>query len=285
MTSKRERPDGRSQTRFKQIPNAELKPVSTHIIELSDVHYSVGSKRILSDIDLRLEAGRIYGLVGPNGSGKSTLLKIVARQIEPAAGGVNFEGRPLSAWGNRAFARNVAYMPQFTPATDGMTVRELVALGRFPWHGTLGRFTSNDHAMVADAIARTDLQGLAERSVASMSGGERQRAWIAMMLAQNARCLLLDEPTSALDLAHQASVLSLVQSLSHDNKLTVVVVLHDVNLAARYCDRIIALNHGSVSCEGDPGTIMTAERLRKIFGVQMGVFTHPLRHEPVSYLL
>jgi iron complex transport system ATP-binding protein len=255
------------------------------LLELSDISHAAGSKRILAAIDLTLDAGHVYGLVGPNGSGKSTLLKIIARQITPTAGTIRFLDKPLAAWAARAFARNVAYMPQFTPATDGMTVSELVALGRFPWHGTLGRFTREDRMMVDEAMARTDLGDFAERSVASLSGGERQRAWIGMMLAQNARCLLLDEPTSALDLAHQASVLSLVQSLARERGLTVVVVLHDINLAARYCDRIIALSRGIVVAEGDPETIMTAERLQQIFSVGMGVFSHPHRHEPVSYLL
>jgi iron complex transport system ATP-binding protein len=191
----------------------------------------------------------------------------------------------LPKWGNRPFARNIAYMPQFTPPADGMTVRELVALGRFPWHGTLGRFTVEDGRMVEDAIARTDLTRFADSNVSTMSGGERQRAWIAMMLAQNARCILLDEPTSALDLAHQASVLALIQSLAHERGLTVVVVLHDVNLAARHCDRIIALNGGNITAEGTPEEIMTADGLQTIFGVGMGVFSHPTRHQPVSYLL
>jgi iron complex transport system ATP-binding protein len=166
-----------------------------------------------------------------------------------------------------------------------MTVRELVALGRFPWHGTLGRFSATDRDMVEEAIVRTELEDFADRLVASMSGGERQRAWIAMMLAQNARCLLLDEPTSALDLAHQASVLSLVQELSHERGLTVVIVLHDINLAARYCDAIIALNRGRITAEGTPADIMQADMLQSIFGVGMGVFSHPVRNEPVSYLL
>ena len=255
------------------------------LLELNDIGYAAGSKRILAGVDLTLDAGRVYGLVGPNGSGKSTLLKIIARQIAPTAGTIKFLDKPLADWAGRAFARNIAYMPQFTPATDGMTVRELVALGRFPWHGTLGRFTREDGMMVDEAMARIDLGDFAERAVASLSGGERQRAWIGMMLAQNARCLLLDEPTSALDLAHQASVLSLVQSLARERELTVVIVLHDVNLAARYCDRIIALSHGRIIAEGEPEAIMTTERLREIFSVGMGVFSHPHRHEPVSYLL
>ncbi|MBB4292311.1 iron complex transport system ATP-binding protein [Rhizobium leguminosarum] len=254
-------------------------------LALSGITYAIGPKPILRGIDLTLEQGRIYGLVGPNGSGKSTLLKIIARQVGPQSGAIAFAGKPTADWGAREFARHVAYMPQFTPATDGMTVRELVALGRFPWHGTLGRFTTTDRNKVEEAIARTKLEDFADRLVANMSGGERQRAWIAMMLAQDARCLLLDEPTSALDLAHQASVLSLVQELSHERGLTVVIVLHDINLAARYCDAIVALNRGRIAAEGTPAEIMQTDTLRSIFGVGMGVFPHPVRNEPVSYLL
>ena len=254
-------------------------------LALSEIDYTAGTKTILSGIDLTLERGRVYGLVGPNGSGKSTVMKIIARQITPNSGTVSWEGKPAAEWANRAFARHVAYMPQFTPATDGMTVRELVALGRFPWHGTLGRFTEADRDMVEQAIVRTDLGDFAGRPVANMSGGERQRAWIAMMLAQNAQCLLLDEPTSALDLAHQGAVLSLVQELSHERGLTVVVVLHDINLASRYCDEIIALNRGRITAKGAPEAIMQADMLQTIFGVGMGVFMHPARNEPVSYLL
>lgn len=259
--------------------------MSTPFLKMSDVRFSAGERTILSGIDLTLESGRIYGLVGPNGSGKSTLMKIIARQHAATGGTLELEGRNAAAWGAREFARKIAYMPQFTPATDGMTVRELVALGRFPWHGTLGRFGKADHDLVDDAIARTSLEEFAGRLVANMSGGERQRAWIAMMLAQNASCLLLDEPTSALDLAHQASMLSLVESLSHERGLTVVIVLHDINLAARHCDEIIALNRGRITAQGKPEEIMQADRLQSIFGVGMGVFTHPARGEPVSYLL
>ncbi|MGG7535755.1 ABC transporter ATP-binding protein [Rhizobium sp. 12,4] len=254
-------------------------------LALSGITYAIGPKSILSGVDLTLEKGRIYGLVGPNGSGKSTLLKILARQIAPQSGAIAFDDKPAADWGAREFARHVAYMPQFTPAADGMTVRELVALGRFPWHGTLGRFTATDRSKVEEAIARTGLEDFADRLVANMSGGERQRAWIAMMLVQDASCLLLDEPTSALDLAHQASVLSLVQDLSHERGLTVVIVLHDINLAARYCDAIVALSRGRITAEGTPAEIMQADTLHWIFGVGMDVFPHPVRREPVSYLL
>jgi len=254
-------------------------------LSLRGVGFSAEKKVILSGIDLDVGTGTVCGLVGPNGSGKSTLLKIIARHLTPSEGAVAWGGLPANDWTNRAFARHISYMPQFTPGADGMTVRELVALGRFPWHGTLGRFGDKDARAVEEAIARTELEAFADRRVDEMSGGERQRAWIAMMLAQDARCLILDEPTSALDLAHQTGVLSLVRSLAEERGLTVIVVLHDINLAARYCDTITALNRGQVLMSGTPADIMKQDALRQIFGVEMGVFQHPQHDQPVSYLL
>jgi len=259
--------------------------VETPILDLSNVSFSAAATTILPSVSQSFSAGKIYGLVGPNGSGKSTLLKLMARQLAPDAGTIRLDGKPIHQLKSREFARAIAYMPQFTPATDGMTTRELVALGRFPWHGSLGRFTAEDAGRVDDAIRRTDLSSLADRNVASLSGGERQRAWIAMMLAQNARCLLLDEPTSALDLSHQAAVVSMVRELARENGLTVVLVLHDINLTARYCDEIIALNRGRIIASGQPAEIIQADALKAVFGVDMGIFPHPLSGQPVSYLL
>ncbi len=255
------------------------------LFDLSQVGYAVSDRAILSPISLTLLDNRVYGLIGPNGSGKSTLLRLLARQIQPTTGAAQYCGQPLAAWNDRDFARQVAYMPQFTPSADGMTVRELVSLGRFPWHGSLGRFTGKDRAMVDLAMAQTGLDGLANRSVDSLSGGERQRAWLALMLAQNARCLLLDEPTSALDIGHQATILALVRQLSRTNGISVIVILHDINLAARYCDHLIALRQGNLVTHGQTCHIVSPDLLADIYGVGMGVFSHPLSGEPVSYLL
>lgn len=255
---------------------------------LEGLRYAVPGREILAPLTLTLAPGRVHGLIGPNGSGKSTLLKLLARQLAPSGGTIRFAGRALTDWSDRDFARRVAYMPQFTPPTDGMTVRELVALGRFPWHGALGRFTAIDAARVAAAIERTGLAPLAGRTVDSLSGGERQRVWIALLLAQDSRCLLLDEPTSALDIAHQVEVLSLVRDLAHggsDEGLAVVVVLHDINLAARTCDELIALRGGRVIAQGPAGALMQPAMLSEIYGVAMGVLTHPQRGEPLGYVL
>ncbi len=263
----------------------DLCALDHQLFDLSDVTFAVQGRVILQPLSLTLAPGRIHGLVGQNGSGKSTLLKILARQVQPTAGALRFGSKPLRDWADRDYARQVAYMPQFTPPADGMTVRELVALGRFPWHGTLGRFSDEDGRMVEAAIDQVGLKEFADRAVDTMSGGERQRAWLALMLAQNARCLLLDEPTSALDIAHQTEVLALVQTLARDRGMAVVVILHDINLAARYCDEIVALRDGRMVVRGPAAALMQPDVLDDIYGVCMGIFTHPVTGWPVSYLL
>jgi iron complex transport system ATP-binding protein len=196
---------------------------------------------------------------------------------------IRFEGRALSAWSDRDYARKVAYLPQQTPPAAGMLVRELVALGRYPWHGALGRFSEIDRKKVESAMALTHIEPFADRLVDTLSGGERQRAWIAMLVAQDAECLLLDEPTSALDIAHQIEVLSLVKQLARERNLGVVVVLHDVNMAARFCDEIIALHSGKLIARGKPEKIMTPAELETIYGIPMGVMPSPDHGHLISF--
>jgi iron-chelate-transporting ATPase len=255
------------------------------LYEIDDVGFAVGGRTILGSLDLTLGRSRIYALVGPNGSGKSSLIRLLARQQAQTRGVIRLLGRDIDGFGDREFARTVAYMPQFTPPAEAMTVRELVALGRFPWHGTLGRFGTNDQQMVEQALQQTDLQRFSERLVESLSGGERQRAWLAMMLAQDTNCLLLDEPTSALDIAHQAEILALVRHLARERGITVLVVLHDINMAARYCDEIIALSGGRILARGLPAEIVRAEVLAAVYGVAMGTSPHPRTGEPMAYLI
>ncbi|TDH37647.1 ATP-binding cassette domain-containing protein [Pseudohoeflea suaedae] len=255
------------------------------LFDLKGVSFCVGGSEILAALDLQLTAGRMTGIIGPNGSGKSSLIKLLARQQVPSSGEIAFLGQPLSARSNRDLACRLAYMPQFTPSAEGMTVRELVELGRFPWRGALGRMDKTDAAKVAEAIRRTGLEAFADRLVDSLSGGERQRCWLAMMLAQDAKCLLLDEPTSALDLAHQADMLKLVSDLTREGTLSAVVVLHDINMAARYCDEIIAVKRGRVAARGTPAEIVTTETLAELYDLPMGVMPHPATGQPLGYVL
>lgn len=245
------------------------------LFSLDQVSFEVDGRALLKPLTLSLSKGRMYGLIGHNGSGKSTLVKLLARQQHAGAGTLRFAGRPIADWDNRAFARRVAYLPQNLPAADGMTVRELVALGRYPWHGALGRFSRTDESQVTEAMEQTDVVRYADRAVDSLSGGERQRVWIAMLLAQHSDCLLLDEPISALDIAHQIDVLALVRRLSDERGLGVVVVLHDINMAARFCDELIALKDGRLLANGPTAQMMNAQTLSEIYGIPMMTLPHP----------
>ena len=238
---------------------------------------------LLEPLTITLPAQRIIGLIGHNGSGKSTLIKLLARQHQLTAGTISFDGKPLNEWGSRPFARKVAYLPQQAPNTAGMLVGELVALGRYPWHGALGRFGTQDKRMVEDAMELTDVAGYRDRLVDTLSGGERQRVWLTMLIAQNPDCLLLDEPISALDIAHQIDILSLVRTLVEKRGLGAVVVLHDVNMAARYCDEILALHSGRLIARGTPEDIVTTDQLQAIYGTRMGVMRHPDNGLPLGY--
>lgn len=236
---------------------------------------TVPGRRLLDDLTLDLPAGGMTALIGHNGSGKSTLLRVLARQIAPSGGSILFEGQPLAARPARDHARRLAFMPQTTPPAEGMSVRELVALGRFPWVGTLGRFGAADRAATQAAMDECGVAPLAGRLVDTLSGGERQRAWLAMMVAQAAGTLLLDEPISALDIAHQVEVLALVRRMCVVQGRSAVVVLHDINMAAGFCDHIVALKGGRLAMQGGPEALMNAEVLSAIYGLPMEVLDRP----------
>ncbi len=255
------------------------------MIRLEQVQFRLGSRQLLQPLDLQIPQGQVCGLIGHNGSGKSTLIKLLARQ-QPATGGrILLDGQDLASYSSREFARRVAYLPQQPAATDQLTVRELVRFGRQPWHGLLGRFGPDDQRAVARAMALTQIEPYADRLVESLSGGERQRVWLAALIAQQTRYLLLDEPTSALDVAHQVEVLALIRQLSHELDLGVVLVLHDINMAARYCDRLVALREGALLRQGTPEELMTSATLADIYQLPMQVLAHPVTGEPVSVVL
>ncbi|MCE8036895.1 ATP-binding cassette domain-containing protein [Halomonas sp. MCCC 1A11062] len=245
------------------------------MLEVKEASFEVNGKRLLQPVSHAFAEGKVYGLIGHNGSGKSTLIKLLAQQHAASRGEVLLDGKPLEGWGQRAFARRVAYLPQHLPSAENLIGRELIGFGRYPWHGLLGRQTSKDKAAVERAIELSHTEAFADRLVDTLSGGERQRVWLAMLLAQESRFLLLDEPLAALDIAHQMEVLNLIRRLCDELKLCVVIVLHDINMASRYCDELLALHSGRVLAHGSPAEMMTNATLEAIYGLPMQVMPHP----------
>lgn len=255
-----------------------------HSMRLNNVGFEIRGKPLLQSVTLALEPSGVTGIIGQNGSGKSTLLKILARQLSATSGEVTCGGRPLGAWADREFARTVAYLPQHTPAAAGLKVRELVALGRYPWHGALGAFRETDRLKVEEALALTGLDTYAERFVDTLSGGERQRAWLAMLVAQDARLLLLDEPIAALDVAHQVEMLRLLRRLSHEKGVASAVVIHEINMAAWFCDRLVALKGGRLIAHASPSDLMQPEPLFHIYDIAMAVMRTSEGAGPIAYV-
>lgn len=252
------------------------------MFELQHAGFRLPEKTLLHTTSLQFDSAGIHGLIGHNGSGKSTLLKLLAGQLMPTAGSVCFDGRPIRQWNKRLFARQVAYLPQQLPPSEHLTAQDLIGFGRYPWLGFMGRAGTQDKAEVERAMALTHTSAYRHQRVDTLSGGERQRVWLAMLLAQNSRFLLLDEPLAALDIAHQIEVLELICTLSRKLGLGILLVLHDINLAARYCDRLIALRGGQVIASGTPQDIMTPACLHDIYGVDVSMVAHPVLGTPVA---
>jgi len=254
------------------------------VFELADVRVAYDGHTVLEVERLTLGPGCFTVLLGHNGSGKSTLVDLLARVVQPRCGAVRLDGRPLGAWRARDLARRIAHLPQRLPEVAGLNVRELCALGRFPWRGALGRWRAEDEASVAAALRDTGIEDLAERLVDELSGGERQRAWIAMLLAQQAPILLLDEPIAALDPAHQLEILRLLARLERSAGQGIVAVVHDVNLAARFADRILVLKRGRVAFDGSPAELLEPATLSALYDVAMEIVTLPGRARPLAVL-
>ncbi len=235
---------------------------------------------IVDTLDLAIPPGQITALVGPNGCGKSTMLKGLARILKPRAGAVYIDGRPLAAQSSKAIARQLAILPQGPDAPEGLTVRQLVSYGRFAYQNAMGSLGAADHAAITLALTETGLLEMAEHKVDALSGGQRQRAWIAMALAQDTALLLLDEPTTFLDVGHQLEVLKLLERLNAQQGRTVVMVLHDINHAARFAHHIIAVKDGIVVGQGAPVDLLTPALLSQVFGVEATVTTDQRTGKP-----
>jgi iron complex transport system ATP-binding protein len=236
---------------------------------------------IIRDLDLAIPDGQITALIGPNGCGKSTLLKGLARLLKPRAGVVYLDGVAISKLSTKQVAKRLGVLPQAPVAPEGLTVRALVAQGRYPYQNWLQQWSKADEQIVESALAITGMSELAERSLDTLSGGQRQRAWIAMALAQDTEILLLDEPTTYLDLAHQIEVLDLLYELNRGQGRTIVMVLHELNQACRYADRLVAVREGRVFAQGDPIEVMTAEMVREVFGIDCQIVPDPVTGTPM----
>lgn len=249
-------------------------------LKISGLHAGYARHAVLAGIDLHIPRGELVVLVGPNGCGKSTLLKTLARLHRPNRGQICIDGEDVWSLRPRAAARRIALLGQSPQAPEGITVAGLVRFGRHPHQGLFRQWSSADEAAVGEALAATGMTGLAERALDTLSGGQRQRAWLALTLAQQAPTLLLDEPTSMLDLGHQVEVLSLVRATARKQR-TVIMVLHDLNLAARYADRLIALRHGHIVADGTPGAVVTPDLVHRLYDVEADVIEAPRDRAPL----
>jgi iron complex transport system ATP-binding protein len=236
---------------------------------------------IIAGMDVRIPSGQITALVGPNGCGKSTLLRGLARLLAPRGGAAFLDGKAIHRMPTRALATQLGILPQSPVAPEGLTVRELVAQGRYPHQSWFQQWAADDEAAVLKALDLTNTTSLADRPVDALSGGQRQRAWIAMTLAQETQVILLDEPTTFLDLSHQIEVLQLLERLNREEGRTIVMVVHDLNHATRHAQYLIALHRGAVAAAGAPADVVTPELLRTVFGVEGAVVQDPRSGVPL----
>jgi iron complex transport system ATP-binding protein len=236
---------------------------------------------VLDNLDITIPTGVITTVIGPNGCGKSTLLRTLSRLLKPRQGTVLLDGHDIARLKTKDIAKRMGLLPQTPIAPEGLTVADLVARGRHPHQSWLRQWSREDEAVVAEALAWTDMADLGDRPVDELSGGQRQRAWISMALAQGTDLLLLDEPTTYLDLSHQIDVLELVARLHTERGRTVVVVLHDLNLAARYAQRLVAMRDGALVASGTPHEVLTEQLLADVFDLEARVVPDPVAGTPL----
>lgn len=236
---------------------------------------------IVKELNMQIPNGKVTSIIGPNGCGKSTVLKAIGRILKPKKGFVYLNGEEIKTLSTKEIAKKMAILPQTPTAPSGLTVSELVAYGRFPHQSGFGKLTPEDQKIVQWAIDVTKLNGFEHREVDTLSGGQRQRVWIAMALAQQTDLILLDEPTTYLDMAHQLEVLKLLQDLNQKQGCTIAMVLHDLNLAARFSDYMIAIRDGSIISRGTPEEVMKAEVLKKAFSIDAEIVYEPRSKRPV----
>lgn len=251
------------------------------LLNAQDLTLKYDQRCVVEGLSVEIPEGQVTMIVGANACGKSTLLRGLSRLLKPASGAVTLDGKDIHTKPARELARTLGLLPQHPTAPDGITVRDLVGRGRYPHQGFFRSWSAKDDAAVQRALEATETLALAERDIDELSGGQRQRVWIAMALAQETEVLLLDEPTTYLDLAHQVEVLDLVTDLNRTRKTTVAIVLHDLNLAARYADNVIAMKAGAVVAMGSPRDVVTESLVRDVFGLESRVIPDPISGTPL----
>ncbi|GAX89978.1 ABC transporter ATP-binding protein [Effusibacillus lacus] len=250
-------------------------------LETRDLMLSYGDTVIIDQLNLQIPKGKITVFIGSNGCGKSTLLRALARLLKPQGGSVLLDGQQIAKLPTKDIAKRLAILPQSPVAPEGLTVLQLVKQGRYPYQNWLQQWSEEDEQKVNFALEATQMKGFAEQMVDSLSGGQRQRAWIAMTLAQDTTTLLLDEPTTFLDLTHQIEVLDILYKLNQEQQSTVVMVLHDLNLACRYAHNVVAIKDKSVFAQGAPEEVVTEDMVQIVFGMESRIIADPIYGTPL----
>lgn len=253
---------------------------STHVFEAEKVESGYDNKTIIQEISLAVPSNKISVIIGANACGKSTLLKTLARLIKPSSGKVSLDGKPIGKIPPKQLARVVGLLPQSPIVPEGISVSDLIGRGRFPHQSLLSGWTKRDYEAVAEAMEIMNITDLANSSIDELSGGQRQRVWIAMALAQQTDILLLDEPTTFLDITYQVEILDLLTDLNRKYGTTIIMVLHDINLSARYADYIYALRQGELVAEGAPSKVITSTLIKDVFGLDCIIAEDPISSSP-----
>jgi iron complex transport system ATP-binding protein len=250
-------------------------------IEVENLSLAYGRNVVVKDLTFQVMPGEIVGLIGPNGSGKSTIIKALSRIIEPNSGKILLNGKNISRISRAELARLIGVVPQMPLLPSAFTAFEIVLMGRNPHLGLLQYESAKDMSITWEAMGKTATQSLTERRISELSGGEIQRVVIARVLAQEPKSILLDEPTANLDINHQVEILDLIKNLCLENNLTVVITLHDLNLASQYCSRLILINNGRIHAQGTPGEVINSENIKEVYGAEGCVYTHPVNGLPI----
>lgn len=250
-------------------------------IKTKDLNISYGNLDIVKDLNLEIPKGKITTIIGANGCGKSTILKTIARILQPKSGDIFINDKNIKDQSSKELAKTMAVLPQSPQAPSGLTVEELISYGRFPHQKGFGKMKKEDKDIVSWALEATGISEFRDRKIEALSGGQRQRAWIAMALAQQTDILVLDEPTTYLDLAHQLEVLNLLEELNKKQRTTIVMVIHELNNAARFADHMIGVKKGKIACQGSAYEVMTKENLKELFNIDAEIVSDPRTNKPV----